>query len=85
MLKLPKEFVARGVEAVRFPYSKPGAQFRPEATVGSVGRTPDTAATFPCYVRDPDGNTLAVPGNHNPVARTWTQQFGRLDADRAFA
>ena len=43
-----KDLVARSVEVSEvFHALKPGAQFLPKATAGSVGRTPITAATFP--------------------------------------
>ena len=82
-----KELVARGVEVSEvFHTLKPGAQFRPESDGRVSGPDPDHRSYFSfATFRDPDGNTLAVPGDHNAPARTWTQQFGRLDADRAFA
>ncbi len=40
---------------------------------------------FFCHVQRSGRQHLAVPGDHNPVAGTWTQQSGRRNADGAFA
>lgn len=82
-----KELVARGVEVSEVFHSlKPGAQFRPESNGRVSGPDPRSPQLlFLCYVQRPGWQHLAVPGDHNASARTWTQQFGRLDADRAFA
>src|ERR1700680_878359 len=77
-----KELAARGVEVSEvFHTLKPGAQFRPESNGRVSG--PDPQLLLLRYVQRPGWQYLAVPGDHSAPARTWTQQFGRLDVDRA--
>jgi hypothetical protein len=80
-----KDLVALSVEVSEvFHASNRAPNSVPKATAGSVGRTPVTVATFPLLR---SATQMATPGcsRRYAPALTWTQQFGRLDADRAFA
>lgn len=81
-----KELVARGVEVSEvFHTLKPGAQPSRKQRSRQWAGPWSPQLLFLCYVQRPGWQHLAVPGDHNAPARTWTQQFGRRDADRAFA